>query len=98
MRKIRLNLERLTVESFAMARDDGEGKGTVRGHLSAYYERCQGDDTWQQSCTCEPTCNAETCFNCGGGSAGCGGGTYTGNCCRLNVTVDPTSCEPDCPG
>jgi hypothetical protein len=71
MKKIRLDLEALTVETFATTKDDEAARGTVRGHLSAYYEFCHVDDTWQQSCTCEATCNAATCYNCGGASAGC---------------------------
>ncbi len=75
MKKIRLDLDRLSVESFATERDGGPGKGTVRGHLSAYYELCHAGDTWQVSCTCEPTCNAQTCHNCSVAcpSAGCPG-------------------------
>jgi hypothetical protein len=95
MKKIRLDLDGLTVETFATTKDDEARRGTVRGHLSAYYELCQPGDTWQASCTCEATCNAATCYNCG--SAGCGGGgTQTGNCCMINFTVDPTSCQPEC--
>jgi hypothetical protein len=73
MRKLKLDIDRLTVESFAPAAGQAEG-GTVRGYLSAYYELCNVGDTWQQSCTCEPTCNAATCYNCGSAqcaSAGC---------------------------
>ena len=97
MKKIRLNLDALAVETFATTKDDDASRGTVRGHLSAYYELCNPGDTWQQSCTCEATCNAATCYNCGGGggSAGCAP-TPTGNCCLVNFTVDPTSCQPEC--
>lgn len=42
MKKLRLNLDRLAVESFATGADDG-GKGTVRGL----------QDT---ECSCQPTC------------------------------------------
>lgn len=95
MKKIQLDLDALAVETFATTKNDGAGRGTVRGHLSAYYELCNPGDTWQQSCTCEATCNAATCYNCGGGgSAGCA--TPTGNCCLVNFTVDPTSCQPEC--
>lgn len=95
MRKLKLEVDALEVESFEPAAG-GAGDGTVRGYLSAYYELCQPGDTWQQTCTCEPTCNAQTCYNCGGGgSAGCAP-TPTGNCCLVNFTVDPTSCQPEC--
>jgi hypothetical protein len=92
MRKLKLEIDALRVETFEpfAGRD---GRGTVHGHLSAYYEICQPGDTWQQSCTCEATCNAATCYNCGGGSAGCG--TGTGNCCLIVFTAEHT-CERDC--
>jgi hypothetical protein len=93
MKKLKLEVEALAVESFEPAGGGGEG-GTVRGYLTAYYELCYPGDTWQASCTCELTCNARTCFNCPGPSAGCN--TPTGNCCLINFTVDPTSCQPDC--
>lgn len=100
MKKMKLRLETLEVESFEPAGADG-GRGTVRGHLTAYYELCYPGDTWQATCTCEPTCNADTCYNCGTAGctqAGCGsaGCTPTGNCCLVNFTVDPTSCQPEC--
>ena len=93
MKKIRLDLDALAVETFSTTRDDEAARGTVRGHLSAYYELCHEGDTWQQSCTCEATCNAATCYNCGGGSAGCN--TPTGNCCLIPFTAQHT-CERDC--
>ncbi len=34
-KKIRLDLDRLAVETFATTQDDGAGHGTVRGHDSA---------------------------------------------------------------
>ena len=88
MRKLRLDVDTLVVESFAPSKAQRDA-GTVRGYLSAYYELCRVDDTWQQSCTCEPTCNAETCFNCGGGgnSAGCPGtGACTVTCPQISDT------------
>jgi hypothetical protein len=47
MKKVRLDLEQLAVESFATARGRGAEKGTVRGHDSgseAY--SCWADCTW----------------------------------------------------
>jgi len=66
MQKLKLDLDALTVESFE-PNTPGRERGTIRGHLSAYYEICNADDTWQMSCTCEPTCNARTCYNCSNG-------------------------------
>jgi hypothetical protein len=93
MKKIRLNVDALDVESFE---PDGAvpGRGTVRGaQITAYYQLCYDTDTWQMSCTCEPTCNADTCYNCTNGcpSNGCpsncptaGGRTCTGFCCPIH--------------
>jgi hypothetical protein len=97
MKKIRLDLERLTVETFATTEDDKAKRGTVRGHLSAYYELCHADDTWQQSCTCEATCNAATCYNCSAacGTGQCGGGS--GECTVfVRQSAGYTNCD-DCP-
>ena len=98
MRKLRLEIDALRVETFEpAARRDG--RGTVRGYLSAYYELCHMDDTWQQTCTCEPTCNADTCFNCTGNcqSGNCPSPGCSGTCTEfVNYTVDPTSCQATC--
>jgi hypothetical protein len=94
MKKIRLNVDALDVESFEPGEADGR-RGTVRGaQMTAYYQLCYDTDTWQMSCTCEPTCNAETCYNCSVGcptvgcpSVGCptlGGRTCTGFCCPMH--------------
>ena len=82
MRKLKLDLDALTVESFEPSKEKSEA-GTVRGYLSAYYELCHEGDTWQGSCTCEPTCNEQTCYNCGSGgcnTAGCPNTNYTCSC------------------
>lgn len=86
MRKIRLDLDALNVESFEPDETRG-GRGTVHGaQITAYYQLCYAGDTWQASCTCEPTCNADTCYNCP--TAGtcpppptAGERTCTGFCC-----------------
>lgn len=97
MRKIRLNLEALDVESFEPD-EAGGGRGTVRGLLTAYYELCYEGDTWQASCTCEPTCNADTCYNCpnpttvGCPPATAGGRTCTANCCLIYDTIVRPPC------
>jgi hypothetical protein len=86
MRKLKLEIDSLQVESFE-AHAAKEQRGTVRGLLTAYYELCNVDDTWQVSCTCEPTCNAQTCYNCSAacGSAGCG--------TAHNCATDPAMCQ-----
>ena len=91
MEKLKLEIDALQVQSFEpdAAR---EGRGTVRGHLSAYYELCNVDDTWQNTCTCEPTCNADTCFNCG--SAGCASAGCTVNCTAGCPQISDTCPSP----
>ena len=97
MKKLRLEIDTLQVETFESAAQRS-GHGTVRGLLTAYYELCQPGDTWQQTCTCELTCNANTCYNCGsgGGTAGCTAGiTCPDTCVPPAFTAEPT-CERDC--
>lgn len=95
MKKIRLDVEALEVASFELSAGDAEN-GTVRGYLSAYYELCHADDTWQQSCTCEPTCNAATCYNCTAacGTADCGSAACSIGCSEFEYapTFDPQGC------
>lgn len=66
MKKIRLDLEQLAVESFATARGRGAEKGTVRGHDDrgeAY--SCEKDCSWGCTshsgldawCICQPQVN-----------------------------------------
>ena len=102
MRKLKLEIEALEVETFEPAAEREE-RGTVRGHLTAYYELCYPGDTWQNTCTCEPTCNADTCYNCGSagcGSAGCTGAldpTCNGTCGPQPFSDGPwTYCREDC--
>lgn len=86
MRKLKLEIDTLEVETFAPTAGK-DGTGTVRGHLTAYYELCYADQTWEQTCTCEPTCNAATCYNCG--TAGCG---------TVNEPICTSTCQPQTGG
>lgn len=73
MRKVKLQLEALAVESFETA-EQGEAKGTVRAHATggdSYYEACI--DTCAtcyqscESCTCQVTVGGgpgQPCLNC----------------------------------
>lgn len=98
MKKLKLEMDALKVESFDPAGGDGD-PGTVRGYLTAYYELCYEGDTWQNTCTCEPTCNAQTCYQCPPLTPACppptgGGRTCTSFCCLITDN-DPT-CPPGC--
>jgi len=80
MRKLKLDLEMLAVESFT---PDGAParRGTVRGHVSLYWEDCNPSDTcagggWPCDPTdqsCAGTCYENTCYPGCGGTGGTGG-------------------------
>jgi hypothetical protein len=93
MKKLKLDLDALTVESFAPSKAPAEA-GTVRGYLTAYYELCYPDQTWEDSCTCEPTCNADTCYTCYncGGTAGCATGGSDPACTSTCAPTPVTGC------
>jgi hypothetical protein len=94
MRKIRLELDRLHVDSFEPAPQDAELRGTVRGLVTAYWERCNATDTEDPNVnTCGPTqnscivtCFEQTCYMCG-----------TSTCNETNVSCVP-SCMERCEG
>ena len=84
MRKMRLQVDALLVESFDTAAMSG-ARGTVRGHASLYWEDCYESETcpgagWpcgQTEQSCGGTCYEFTCHpGCGG--AGGGGGSHPG--------------------
>lgn len=100
MKKLRLQIEQLAVESFttsAMA----QGRGTVRAHATEL----------GNTCGAEPSCGPETCgqlyciietdnINLCGGSGGCSGGCSAGctppsgqlscvGCTTYDYTVNP---------
>ncbi|HEX6746361.1 MAG TPA: hypothetical protein VF092_03525 [Longimicrobium sp.] len=59
MRRKKLELDTLSVDSFPTAADDG-GRGTVRAHLDEYAAA--------RGCTCRGTCLCPTAYyNCGTG-------------------------------
>jgi len=65
MKKIRLDMDALAVETFATTKDDGAGRGTVRGHDSAgsgigcVSMGCDSASGLEQ-CICENNFNPET--------------------------------------
>lgn len=82
MRKLRLDLDALVVESFEPAQRQG-ARGTVRGHASLYWEDCYESETCAGAgypCnpsdqSCAGSCFQATC------APGCGGGGGTGAAC-----------------
>ncbi len=88
MRKLRLGLEALAVESFATA-ERTDARGTVRAHAT------------EMGATCDPapSCGPETCGGaycirhtdnanlCGGGSGGC-----SGNCTAPSGVLSCAGC------
>jgi hypothetical protein len=76
MRKLRLDLDELQVDSFAVEPDRVPTSGTVRGHIGTMYEAtCAPCDTQADGATlvtCPPTItdSADTaCANCAGYTA-----------------------------
>jgi len=72
MRKLKLNLDGLTVESFQTLSEGGAQRGTVEAHLSQVCALTLGEDTcdcvtnWHSSCppTCAATCDGNSCNTC----------------------------------
>jgi hypothetical protein len=111
MKKLRLELDELAVESFATGEDEMATRGTVAGHIST---RCTGGAmTCDDGNTCVPagdTCANDTCYiSCMGScpcypnyeTIGCDGGgiysqAYTG-CGNCNPTANEVvSCQIAC--
>jgi hypothetical protein len=98
VRKLKLDVEDLSVESFATTPEArGEG-GTVFGqnHCTCYTQcTCPGCPTCDASCngtcggtcgaTCDASCNA-TCFNCGTGWTACD------RTCDYSCEYNPNTC------
>ncbi|HEX9937602.1 MAG TPA: hypothetical protein VGB15_10790 [Longimicrobium sp.] len=63
MRKMKLDVERLAVESFAVGGDGDDGRGTIHGNAATRFctlaSGCAGD-------TCDLSCNGScaTGYNC----------------------------------
>ncbi len=61
MRKIRLDLDALQVDSFSVSADEGEERGTVRARASLRlctgFETCAGEPTCVGDATCASACS-----------------------------------------
>lgn len=106
MRKIRLEIDALHVESFVPA-EQAVARGTVRGMASLYWEDCSPSETCPGAYPCDPsqqscggTCYENTCHpGCGGGgSAGCSGGCSGVTWCYVDTTCidQPATDPPNC--
>jgi hypothetical protein len=71
MRKLKLSLEQLAVESFASEEPAADARGTVHGHQDTNYETCAGytcayAETCQHWQTCYMDCTMDCTFlRCG---------------------------------
>lgn len=101
MKKIRLELDTLSVESFDTTGGPAEARGTVHGHLPPYsYQRyCSDGTTCLDTCEFEGctgtnatdcgTCNATECGTCNTNCGTC----YDASCCPTYCgTCDPYCC------
>ena len=71
MQRKKLDLDALSVDSFATAGEDG-GRGTVRAHVDEYAAA--------KGCTCQGTCLCPTAYyHCGTGRATIFSCDYTAN-------------------
>ncbi|HEX8696587.1 MAG TPA: hypothetical protein VF746_29475 [Longimicrobium sp.] len=113
MRKLKLEIDALRVESFAPVAEDDSRGGTVHGH--SYPNGCfppsDSQDPYLDTCgyatcagnSCWQSCNGYTCGGCDpGGSAGCfpesAGYTY---CLKDASCINqclPTGNQDTCPG
>ena len=96
MKKIRLDLDMLSVESFRTTGDGSDARGTVNAHIPPFTEgrECESID-YCPSADCPGTAATE----CGTCATGCGtcydatcGATYCGTCETQCGTCDPYCC------
>ena len=108
MRKLRLDVEQLTVETFEVTRAAERERGTVRGHLTNNVITCDNTDCNQNTCldTCA-TCPNTCWYSCGDTCPGtcpntcaqsCNGTCYDPSCVNCNDTWNDPTCEASCDG
>lgn len=100
MKKMKLDLEELSVETFdTLPGSSGKAGGTVRAYLNteeiisciSFCEACTGDTCDTCAASCGGTCN--TCSTCGGSTCEGTCGENTCNGCGTN----PWETCPSCP-
>jgi len=83
MKKIRLDLDQLSVDSFdTVARKDGD-QGTVFGHRPPY--------SYEMFCSDGQTC-LDSCFDCGTGASDCGTCATACGTCATDCGTCATAC------
>ncbi len=103
MKKLNLNLDELTVESFETGPDKQKTRGTVKGNYVSHCNPpvCDTDQTYDLSCRCDTdvsdcgTCNTDcgTCnTDCGSCYTDCGTCPTEVNTCNICPTDDPREC------
>ena len=78
MKKLRLHLDEMDVESFEISEQMKSGRGTVRGHLTVNTP-CSGQCDTVADYTCDPD---ETCTNTKLGDYTCAGNYTCWNSCQ----------------
>jgi hypothetical protein len=98
MRKLKLDLDQLTVDSFDTDADDGAQRGTVEAHslrCVSPFETCEALSCNYTCGTCNATCaSCASCFNTCGNT--CGGSCY-GTCETCQTNCQQESCVYVCP-
>ncbi len=91
MRKLKLDLEELSVESFATTPNRPAEGGTVFGQQCTCYTQC--------TCPGCPTCDASCNGTCGGTCAGTCDASCNGTCgCTAEYTCYGQTCNDSCYG
>lgn len=109
MKKLKLNLDDLKVESFATTPSHLGEPGTVFGQSAAItcqgHQTCNGGGCTDIGTTCAPTCNGmgDGCSDTGTDMSACGGCNWTNSCpghtCNCGLTYNcNTGHVTDCPG
>jgi hypothetical protein len=92
MRKLKLDLEDLAVESFATTAEPRRESGTVFGQQCTCYTQC----TCPGCPTCDASCNGTCGGTCGASCNGTCGDTC--NCPTADYTCNGETCNDSCYG
>ncbi|MCG8454976.1 MAG: pinensin family lanthipeptide [Holophagales bacterium] len=96
MKKLKLDLDDLKVESFETTPETGEeAKGTVYGYITQDLTICDGCNDPTNQNTCASTCGS-TCGNTCGSTCGTTCASTCGNTCGATCGCGGLTCQPDC--